>query len=376
MKRIVGRQLVAMLLLPPAVLLTSVRPVRVDGKIPPAGSQGVDRNTAWCVLKAKSGDRAAFTFEWASPVEVSEIVYFGRTAWYMNECWKDYEVYLHPVGGVSDGDKKPAAKGTLKMIHGPQRIKFPKTRLNKITVKFLNSYGGLNPGAAEMMVFAQSPPEKDLAAIVKLATLKAPAPRQGTAAAESPKVDQVDREKLRGLITRLMKLHGSRYAKGPEHLARLDKLTDDAEQLIKLQGEVLLFDVERLLVIKRHEITASHVYTYHYEGQRDGGGLYAISARDGAAEAVELVATPGGQLLDCDLSYDGRQVLFSWRRGQGQGYHVWSVNIDGTGLKQLTDGEWHDSNACWLPDGDVAFLSTPSRSSPTAGTPRSASCTG
>ena len=330
----------------------------VDGKIPPAGSQGTDRGAAWCVLKSKSGDRAQFTFEWRQPVEVAEIVYFGRTAWFMNECWKDFEVYLHPAGGVSGGEQKPAAKGTLKMIHGPQRIKLPKTKVGKITIKFLSSYGGLNPGAAEMMVFAQSPAEKDLAELVKVATMKVAVAAAGNVAAAAPKVDEVDREKLRGLIGRLMRLHGRRYARGPEHLARLDKLADDGDALARLQREVLLMDVQRLLVIKRHEITASHVYTYHYEGQRDGGGLYAISAHDGDAPPVELVASPGGQILDCDLSHDGRRVLFSWRSGQGQGYHIWSVDVEGSDLRQLTDGEWHDYNACWLPDGDVAFLST------------------
>jgi hypothetical protein len=42
----------------------------------------------------------------------------------------------------------------------------------------------------------------------------------------------------------------------------------------------------------------------------------------------------------------------------GQGYHIWTVGIDGSGLKQLTAGEWHDYNPCWLPDGGIAFLST------------------
>jgi len=376
----------------------------VDGKIPPAGSQSADLGAAWCVLKAKSGDRGDFTFEWQQPVEVAEVVYFGRTAWFMSECWKDYEVYL-------DTAERPAAKGTLKMIHGPQRIGFPRTKVKKITIKFLNSYGGPNPGAAEMMVFAQSPSEKDLAELVKRATLKVASSVPSPDAAPLPKVDQVDREKLRALIRQLLALHGPRYVKGPEHLARLDRLAGNSDgssrfwgrvagvdghrrealvgeppgprisggslaldpghpkslhpnlellsdDLIRLQREVLLFDVERLLVIKRHEITASHVYTYHYEGQRDGGGLYVISAHQPDAEPVELVASPEGQILDCDLSYDGRCVLFSWRSGQGQGYHVWSVNVDGTDLRQLTDGQWHDYNACWLPDGDVAFLST------------------
>jgi len=313
----------------------------VDGKIPPAGSGSADLSAAWCVLKAQSGDQAEFSFEWDRPTDVSEIIYFGRTAWFMNECWKDYEVYLGDVDG------KRIAKGAFKMIHGPQSIKFPKTTARKITIKFLNSFGGMNPGAAEMMVFAESPTKKDLAELTKNSGYQ-----------PIPQVGDVDRRKLRELIIELMKANGEKYRQGPEHLARLDRLEDGSDELAQLQREVLMFDVDRLLVIKRQEITASHVYTYHYEGQRDGGGLYLISPHDPEAEPIELVASPEGQILDCDLSYNGKVVLFSWRRGQGQGYHLWTVNIDGTELKQLTDGQWHDYNACWLPDGDIAFLTT------------------
>ncbi len=312
----------------------------VDGKIPPAGSSSADLSAAWCVFKPVSGDRADFTFEWPEPTEVEEIIYFGRTAWFMNECWKDYEVYL-------DDSEAPVAKGSFKMIHGPQRIKFAKTRAKKITVKFLNSFGGPNPGAAEMMVFANSPSKKELARLLK-----------GSGYEPIPQVDDVDPEELRQLIGDLKAAHGEKYAQASEHLARLDQLDDESDELFELQREVLLFDVDKLLVIKRQEITASHVYTYHYEGQRDGGGLYIVDPHDLQAEPVELVASPEGQILDCDLSYDGSKVLFSWRRGQGQGYHLWTVNIDGTELSQLTDGEWHDYNACWLPDGDIAFLTT------------------
>lgn len=312
----------------------------IDGRIPPAGSQGQDLDAAWCVLKAKSGDWADFTLAWPQPVELCEVLYFGRTSWFMEECWKDYELYI-------DDARQPAAKGTLKMVHGPQRIKFAKAKASKLTIKFLNSYGGLNPGAAEIMAFAESPAEKDLA------NLAPP-----VAQAQLPRVDQVDRAKLRQLIVELMKLHGPRYAQGAEHLARVEKMADGAAELAALQREVLLFDIDKLLVIRRHEIEASHVYTYHYEGQRDGGGLWVVSLRDPAAEPVEIVASPKGQILDADLSFDGRTVLFSWRRGMGQGYHLWTVGIDGSDLKQLTAGEWHDYNACWLPDGGIAFLST------------------
>jgi len=316
-----------------------------DGKIPPPGSTSEDLSAAWCVLKAKTGDTADFTLEWDQPVPVAEIVYFGRTSWFMQECFKDYEVYL-------DGAAQPAAKGTLEMIHGPQRIAIAPAKAQKITIKFLNSYGGYNPGAAEIMVFGQELSRKQAAVLHRLSGM-----------VELAGVDQVTPDALRELIEWMQKTHGPVYPQADDHLARLATLgqrdDDEAQQeLARLQREVLLRDVDRLLVIKRHEITASHVYTYHYEGQQNGGGLYVVRLHEPDAPPVELVASPEGQILDCDLSYDGTQVLFSWRRNTGDGYHLWTVHVDGSGLKQLTDGPWHDYNGCWLPDGGIAFLST------------------
>ena len=44
--------------------------------------------------KATCGDRGDFSLHWSKPVPVAEIVYFGRTSWMINECWRDYEIYL------------------------------------------------------------------------------------------------------------------------------------------------------------------------------------------------------------------------------------------------------------------------------------------
>ena len=327
-----------------------------DGKIPPAGSSAADRGTAWCVLKAVSVDKADFTLRWREPVEVAEVIYWGRTAWFMNECWKDYEVY-------ADDADRPITTGTLQMIHGPQRVTIPKTRLHKLTLKFLNSYGGFNPGAAEIQVFSKSPSQRDLAKFVREAN---------STLAAMPWVEECDPSKVRALIRKLVSDHGAAYRQSDEHLTRLDRLEKELsqpddnqdrldqihDQLEQLERDVLLFDVDKLVVIKRHEITASHVYTYHYEGFKAGGGLYVVSLHDPNSQAIELVSSPTGQILDCDLSHDGRTILFSWRRKQDEGYHLWTIDVDGSNLKQLTDGQWHDYNGCWLPDGDVAFLTT------------------
>ena len=338
----------------------------IDGKIPAAGSRSADWNAAWCVLKAKSGDRAEFTLQWQEPVEAAEVVYWGRTAWFTSECWKDYEVY-------AEQGPQPIARGTLKAEHGPQRIRFPKTRLGHLTIKFLNSHGGPNPGAAEIQVFAQSPTDAQLAQIGRKLTVGGE-----PAVAPAALVKPAAAENVRALISGLESLHGRKYPQAADHRARLDRLEaglresaaardDPASQkrseaihkgLERLQREVLLFDVDKLVVIQRHEINASHVYTYHYEGFRPGGRLLVVSPHAPDLAPQVLVESPAGQILDCDLSYDAKTILFSWRRTQDEGYHLWQINVDGTGLKQLTQGTWHDYNACWLPDGGIAFLST------------------
>jgi hypothetical protein len=363
----------------------------IDGKVPAAGSVSDDLDAAWCVLKERSGDKADFTLQWKEPIRAAEIVYFGRTAWFLSECWKDYEVY-------ADESSAPAAKGTLEMIDGPQRISLPPTTLRKLTIKFLNSYGGPNPGASEIMVFAASPGKKELALIAAKAKKVAPGDDSRYAACGGiPPIDEVDRGKLRGLIVELMRLHGPKYPAGPQHLARLEQLPDGDERLVDLQREVLLMDVDKLVVIKRHEIQGSHVYTYHYEGFSPGGELCVVALRRPREEATKvrstgfsrepgatppkggttngtfptasgsldpeekprvLVASPTGQILDCDVSYDGRRILFSWRKKADEGYHVWRINADGSDLVPLTSGPWHDYNPCWLPDGGIAFLST------------------
>jgi len=124
----------------------------VDGRIPRAMSK-LDVDRAWVVQGAGP---AELRLQWPEPVLVAEVVYYGRTAVTWTENWKDYELYL-------DGSASPAAKGRFLAGHGPQRIRLAKpTRARRITLKFLNSYGGTNAGASEVQVFSTSPPSAAL----------------------------------------------------------------------------------------------------------------------------------------------------------------------------------------------------------------------
>ncbi len=67
---------------------------------------------------------------------------------------------------------------------------------------------------------------------------------------------------------------------------------------------------------------------------------------------------PDGCIYDLNLSYDARTVLFTYQRKDEKHWHIWRIGVDGSGLRQLTDGAYHDINPCELPDGDIVFVST------------------
>ena len=96
-----------------------------------------------------------------------------------------------------------------------------------------------------------------------------------------------------------------------------------------------------------------------------------------------------GSFISLELDFDGRSILFAFteaehgvpenasfanqycsqeelKKDKGalhhyfrpeSTYHVFRANADGSGLRQLTDGMWNDTDPCFLPDGRVAFIS-------------------
>ena len=133
-----------------------------DGRVAPKGTgiyemypPSAPHARSWAVNGEEAQGKAELVFEWDTPVQADQIVYYGRTAWAM-ECFKDYEVYLNDAAA-------PVVKGTLKATSDPQRIRFSKTEVNKVTIKFLSSYDGPNPGATEILVLGEEVSDEVLA---------------------------------------------------------------------------------------------------------------------------------------------------------------------------------------------------------------------
>jgi len=142
-----------------------------------------------------------------------------------------------------------------------------------------------------------------------------------------------------------------------------------------------LLDFDRLLFLKRpHPGGLFHmVHQFYGFGARPGGGLFVLSQPFSSHPKLsELLARSvvqngrlrgrtlaGGAFLSPELAYDAREILFAYTECKAEGiewsprasFHIFRVNVDGTGLVQLTDGPWNEFDPCYLPNGRIAFIS-------------------
>ena len=89
------------------------------------------------------------------------------------------------------------------------------------------------------------------------------------------------------------------------------------------------------------------------------GRLVAYNIRTGGFRTIQ--DDLAGAVRDQCVHYDGKTILFSYRPGNSERYHLYTINADGTGLRQLTSGEYDDIEPAWLPDGDIVFCSARAR---------------
>jgi hypothetical protein len=150
----------------------------------------------------------------------------------------------------------------------------------------------------------------------------------------------------------------------------------------------LLADINQLLFVKRHDSVGVYHMCDQYYGcnAKPGGGLYVLEKPFGdQPRLVNLLENSvvengrlqgqkleGGSFLSPEVSWDGNTILFAysqaaaWDKYRGKeayewtpecSFHIFRVNADGTGLVQLTDGDWNDFDPCFLPNGRIAFVS-------------------
>ncbi len=98
---------------------------------------------------------------------------------------------------------------------------------------------------------------------------------------------------------------------------------------------------------------------YAGNGQLGEGKIFKLDVR--AGEVSVLFDADGGGVRDPQIHYDGKTVLFSSRRRGEDYYHLYEIQTDGSGLRQVTEGEFDDFEATYLPDDQIVFVSTRSK---------------
>ena len=122
----------------------------------------------------------------------------------------------------------------------------------------------------------------------------------------------------------------------------------------------------RILFVKRRPFQPSHIYTDYTDAPfRPGGGVCVLDVpqRNGRIAPAEATVTTlfrakGGIARNPVATFDRQRIYFGYRATARGYYHILAMNADGTGLRQVTHGPFHDFYPCPLPDGGVAFIST------------------
>ncbi|MCY2955348.1 MAG: hypothetical protein NTU53_25760 [Planctomycetota bacterium] len=124
--------------------------------------------------------------------------------------------------------------------------------------------------------------------------------------------------------------------------------------------------IQKLLFVKRHPFVPSHNYSDLLDAQGPpGGGVFVLEfARPNgrldarAPKLVQLFDSRNGVARDVTVDFDLSRICFAYQTSKSDYYHLMTMAADGSALRQITDGPFHDFYPCPLPDGGLAFMST------------------
>ena len=182
----------------------------------------------------------------------------------------------------------------------------------------------------------------------------------------------------RRLADRILAAYGGRADFSPQ-LARLKELEQQAERLAAPERD-LYFEVRQ---VKRQIALGNPVVDFTKVLLVDMPFPQGSEWRHETRHRLGYMAVPGGRLLILDglgpegklaqimpqaplhgsfwrpdLSWDAKKVLFCFKPHNEKSFHLYEINVDGSGLVRLTDGPYDDFDPIYLPDDEHILFST------------------
>ncbi len=188
---------------------------------------------------------------------------------------------------------------------------------------------------------------------------------------------------LRKAIADLQITFGAGYGRGGEFLERLGRIeahwgsdvaadrTAAEAEFERLEREALLANplvaAQPILFVVRQQYRPDHHNTatffpaaqheYNDGAFTPGSALKVLDAAGGGVRT--LLEVPHGVVRDPEVHFDAGRIVFSMRTNAADSYHIYEVNADGSGLRQLTFArDVDDFDPLYLPDDTIVFSST------------------
>jgi len=187
---------------------------------------------------------------------------------------------------------------------------------------------------------------------------------------------------LQAAIEDLITTFGDRYPRGRDYLTKvrnIERRMDEAgradisgteAEFAGLQREALianpLVSGQPILFIVRHQYKLDHhntatmfktgeINTNSFQG---GGAMKTVDFAKGGRVRT-LIESSEGLVRDPEVHFAGRKIIFSMRKNIKDDYHIYEINADGTGIKQLTSAAGvADLDPLYMPDDTIVFSST------------------
>jgi len=147
----------------------------------------------------------------------------------------------------------------------------------------------------------------------------------------------------------------------------LDLYVKACEKRRSIRLRPLLGKCNKIVFTKHYNMGGSH-YAYT-EGQSDaqhertfvpGLALCLLEMHGNYGKVRTLLDSPDGVIRDPDVSFDGKRILFAWKKSDRlDDYHLYEMEVESGRVRQLTFGlGFADYEGAYLPNGDIVFNST------------------
>ena len=120
-------------------------------------------------------------------------------------------------------------------------------------------------------------------------------------------------------------------------------------------------DVKAIVFLQRVPRNNQMGNVFDYTSYEPGGRIVKLEPPSADGQLTVLTADPmwqGADFMSWDLSFDAQSIVCSARLADANRYHLFSMNVDGTNIKQLTAGDDDYVYPIFLPGQRILFTTS------------------